>query len=180
MATRQVHEQGQVKRVVRARETTKPAVSGQDLVFHQVEPLVLQQAVADPAAAAPSDILALQQAYGNQAVLGLLAHQVAAHPDSPPPVQAKLIVGPADDPYEREADRVAERVTQMGGTTAPPPVQRQAEEEEEIQMKPLAARQAIGGAGLIEGKRLVQRQVEEERDPDEAVGCAPDDGLRGR
>ncbi|NLE99547.1 MAG: DUF4157 domain-containing protein, partial [Anaerolineales bacterium] len=161
MATRQVHDQGQAKRVGRARETTKPAVSGKDLA---APTRVLQQTVADPAAAAPSDILALQQAYGNQAVVGLLAPQVAEHAGSPLPIQAKLIVGPVDDPYEREADRVAERVTQISPTTDSPPVQRYAEDEEELQMKPLVAHQGPSGVGPVQGKGLVQRYAEEEEE----------------
>jgi hypothetical protein len=47
-------------------------------------------------------------------------------------VQAKLTVGPADDPYEREADAVASQVMAMPDT-----VQREAPEEEELAMKRL-------------------------------------------
>ena len=54
-----------------------------------------------------------------------------------PAVQAKLTVGPADDEYEREADRVAEQAVSMAET----PVQRACPscEEEAVQAAPLAA-----------------------------------------
>jgi hypothetical protein len=47
----------------------------------------------------PAQLLALQGSIGNQAVLRLLGR-----------AQMKLQVGPADDPYERQADMVAHRV----------------------------------------------------------------------
>jgi len=66
-------------------------------------------------------------------------------------IQAKLVVGPADDEYEREADRVADQVMSM----QQPRVQRAVEEEEEeLQTKPLA--------GQI--TPLVQRQDEPEEE----------------
>ncbi|UCC86430.1 MAG: DUF4157 domain-containing protein [Anaerolineales bacterium] len=115
--------------------------------------LVLQRAALDPGWARPPDILALQRAYGNRAVTGL--------------IQAKLTVGPVGDRYEQEADRVAQQVMGM-----PTPVavgqagkgsqlaQRQAEEEE-VQMKP--ARLGKGGLPLVASiTPLVQRQQEEE------------------
>lgn len=49
-------------------------------------------------------------------------------------IQAKLEMGEPDDPYEKQADRVADAVLQMPDTSQP--VQRQEmEEEEELQMK---------------------------------------------
>ncbi|NLZ52602.1 MAG: DUF4157 domain-containing protein, partial [Thermoanaerobacteraceae bacterium] len=56
----------------------------------------LQRTIMDPLAATPAHILSLQKAIGNQAVSGI--------------IQAKLTVGPVNDYYEREADRVAEQV----------------------------------------------------------------------
>ncbi|MEJ2212091.1 MAG: hypothetical protein P8129_24090 [Anaerolineae bacterium] len=117
---------------------------GPTVLAQEPDRLPLQQAVADPVTAAPSDILALQGAAGNRAVSHLL--------------QAKLTVGPVGDSYEQEADRVAEQVMQMGkrangqmGAQPGPGVQRQ-EEEEELQTKPLAASLTP----------IVQRQEEEE------------------
>jgi hypothetical protein len=140
----------------------------------------MQLAIADPATAAPGDILALQRAAGNRAVGSL--------------IQARLTVGAAGDRYEQEADRVAQKVMSMpaasggervdshfrgndGGqpgaqrqeeeevqtkplaATITPVVQRQ-EEEEELQMKPLAQRQEEEEE--LQMKPLAQRQEEEE------------------
>ena len=66
-------------------------------------------------------VLQLQRTYGNSYVQRLL--------DSLK-VQAELNISSPDDMYEREADRVAEKVVQAMGTD----VQRQAEEEE-LQMQ---------------------------------------------
>lgn len=49
-------------------------------------------------------VLRLQQAVGNQAAIGLLQSGL---------IQPKLHVGPADDAYEREADRTAQRIMRM-------------------------------------------------------------------
>jgi hypothetical protein len=51
-----------------------------------------------------------QPGIGNQASLRLLGAPRLA---SPPALQAKLVVGPADDPLEHEADRVADTVMRM-------------------------------------------------------------------
>ena len=53
-----------------------------------------------------------------------------------PPLQAKLIVGPAKDRYEQEADRVASQVVQTINSPDAGSVQREGEEEEDLQMKP--------------------------------------------
>jgi hypothetical protein len=146
-----------------------------------MSPVALQRAVADPNAATPADILALQHSYGNQAVQRLVSRRA---------VQAKLTVGPAGDHYEQEADRVADQVMRMltprpasrpssiqrsgeedaeavqtkplAGTITPL-VQRQAEEEEEVQTKPLVQRQAEEEEE-VQTKPLVQRQAEEEEE----------------
>ncbi|HJY81710.1 MAG TPA: hypothetical protein VKK81_11585, partial [Candidatus Binatia bacterium] len=56
-------------------------------------------------------LLQLQRTIGNRAVERLL--------------QAKLAVSHPGDPYEREADRVAEQVTRMSVTDSTTPAQRQ-------------------------------------------------------
>ncbi len=121
----------------------------------------LQRAVADPRAARPPEILALQRKYGNDAVQRLLADHN---------LQAKLTVGAANDSYEQEADRVAAQV--MSAPVQTPDVQRQ-DEEEEIQTKPLAAtitpmiqRQRIPEEEEekpLQGK-FIQRQAKEEEE----------------
>jgi len=70
-------------------------------------------------------VIQLQQSYGNTYVQHLLNTRA---------MQAKLTINPPDDEYEREADRVADAVTQ----TPAAEVQRQEEEEEELMMKPSA------------------------------------------
>jgi hypothetical protein len=120
-----------------------PARQSPVALTEQADPLALQRAIADPGAASPSDILALQRLAGNRAVTRL--------------IQAKLTVGPAGDKYEREADRVADQVVSgqpsaVGSQTSI--VNRQAEDEEEVQTKPLAASITP----------LVQRQAEDEEE----------------
>lgn len=101
---------------------------------------------APPPAIRPEDILALQRTVGNRLVQRMLAHRQGKA--AFPMVQAKLTVNAPGDRHEREADRVAERVT--------------------TQMK---AQQAQGGrrkdpTGVeelrAESAGSVQRQVEEE------------------
>ncbi len=109
----------------------------------------LQQAIADPGAASPSDILALQCTVGNRAVQRLLASHT---------VQAKLSVSPAHDRYEEEADRVAMEVTRRVEPT--PPAQREVrpeEEEQEVQTKRVGPGDGFEVGGELEG-RLRARQ----------------------
>ncbi len=100
---------------------------------HAPATLAAQRTVADPTTARPAEILALQKTYGNRAVSGLLGGQM----------QAKLMVGPAGDAYEQEADRVAAQVMRMPAPRPPSPrpaVGRLAGAyEPDIQAQPLAA-----------------------------------------
>jgi hypothetical protein len=69
----------------------------------------------------------------------LFAHDPGSR-SRPNPIQAKLTIGQRNDPYEQEADRVAEQVMSMPDSATQHPVQREAApEEEELHMKPLAA-----------------------------------------
>src|SRR5512146_3123310 len=130
------------------RRAAVPARQGLVAQTEQVDPLALQRAIADPSAASPRDILALQRLAGNRAVTHLL--------------QTKLTVGPAGDKYEQEADRVADQVVsgQQSAISGPPSavprggfalsgqrsaISRQAEEEE-VQTKP--SPNANGGLSL--------------------------------
>src|ERR1700735_1928475 len=56
-------------------------------------------------ARAGDTLLAVQRAYGNHHV-----GQVVRQARAAPVIQAKLVVGPVGDRYEREADRVAQQV----------------------------------------------------------------------
>ena len=129
----------------------------------------MQYAIEDPAHASPAALLGLQQNAGNRAVGRL--------------IQAKLAVGAADDPCEREADRVAESVMASpagpapSGSDAGPQVQRQ-DGEEEIQTMPLA--RSIS--------RLVRRESEEgdadikrfiRRESQDGAGAPPADPRAG-
>jgi len=74
--------------------------------------------------------LQLQQTYGNAYVQRLVESHC---------IQAKLTVSQPDDVYEREADRVAEAVSQASNAEA----QRQPVEEEEEMLQPKAQRQPV-------------------------------------
>lgn len=71
----------------------------------------------------PAGLLAWQQALGNRAVQRL--------------IQRKLIVGPPNDQYELEADRIAHHVMSMPTPLSSP--QRAHGDDDQIQTKPLAA-----------------------------------------
>jgi hypothetical protein len=77
-------------------------------------------------------LTAVQRSAGNRTVLTLLGVG-----------QAKLDVGPVDDPYEREADHLAARVVEVLRSAAPPPG------PEEATSEPLAVRRraVVGAAG---------------------------------
>src|ERR1044072_8145763 len=94
----------------------------------------LQRAIGlQPSMLRPNDLLALQRTMGNRAVQQILQHGRCST------IQTKLAVGPANDHYEREADRVA---TSVMSDFAAPSIKRQGLEEEEdqtIQTKPLAS-----------------------------------------
>lgn len=113
---------------------------------HQAEQVNAADALARtlnaPAnAIAPADILALQRTAGNRAVEQLLTQRVQPQGSRRLTIQTKLTLGAADDPYEREADRIAATVVQASESSAAH-VQRQTSEEvdqELLQAKPLAS-----------------------------------------
>ncbi|MBX3000127.1 MAG: DUF4157 domain-containing protein [Caldilineaceae bacterium] len=78
---------------------------------------ILQRASEQPSALTAADVMTLQRTIGNQATIGVLQRTLG--------IQPKLRLGPADDAYEQEADRVAQQVVQR---IHRPPVQRQEEE----------------------------------------------------
>jgi hypothetical protein len=101
-------------------------------------------------------ITSYQQAFGNQAVQRMLRAKV---------IQAKLVVNPPDDEYEKEADQVADTVMRM-----PEPVVQRAcpscKEDKAVQTAPLAAQITP----------LVQRQAVPEEEEEEAVQAKAADG----
>ena len=91
----------------------------------QAPPALAQRMAIDPQRLTPSDVLYLQRTAGNRAVAELLGRgstqqrQVSAIRQAPPSlIQPKLTVGPTDDAYEQEADRVAAHVTRATHSTA--------------------------------------------------------------
>src|SRR5690242_5886661 len=65
-------------------------------------------------AGAGAALLQLQRGYGNRYV-----QRVVDQARAGPVIQAKLLLGPAEDRYEREADRVAQQATQGRAALAP-------------------------------------------------------------
>lgn len=120
-----------------------------------ISPPELQRALGNPRAARPETILHLQRLAGNRATHHL--------------IQSKLMVGPADDRYEQEADRVAQQVMakDKGGSQ---PVQRQ-EEEEEVQTKPLAA--SITHLQRQEDEEEVQTKPIQRQEDEEEIQTKP-------
>ncbi len=105
----------------------------------QNAPGVLKQALHLPQTLSSHQVLTLQRLTGNYATTRL--------------VQPQLMVGPAGDRYEQEADQIAERVM-SGPPVAAPPVRRQ---DEELQTS------AISGPSLAASiTPLIRRQEEED------------------
>src|SRR5215471_2714793 len=119
-------------RVARARSSKNPTIS------HEVP-----RHNGSHGLCAPSQILHLQRTLGNRAVGRL--------------IQAKLNISHPDDPYKREADRVADTVKRM---TEPAATE---EEGPQVQAKPLAERITP----------LVQRRAEQVHDDVERNTIAP-------
>src|SRR5262249_8023000 len=112
-------------RVARARSSKNPTIS------HEVSRHNGSHGLSAAEKFAPSQILHLQRTLGNRAV----GHFI----------QAKLNISHPDDPYEREADRVADTVKRMTESAATE------EEGPQVQAKPLAERTAQARA-LLRGQ----------------------------
>jgi hypothetical protein len=125
--------------------------------------ILARRAALAPGTLTPNDASQLQRLVGNRAVTQLLAK--VAPRRAHPMLQPKLTVGPVGDRYEQEADRVADQVLSVP-TLSPAvtgeagrgtqQVQRQGEAQEQ---------QATSLAASI--TPLVQRQAEDQVDPDE-------------
>ena len=132
---------------------------------HQPTPLATAQvqcALAQPDSASPADLLALQRQVGNRAVSGLLARGA-------PAIQAKLQVGPVSDPFEEEADRVAEQVVSAPAPQAagPVPSVQRLPGDSALQAQPLSASITP----------LVQRAAEEDEEEVQAKSLADSGGF---
>jgi hypothetical protein len=136
--------------------TRRPEATERD-DWTQHPPLLSDRAPLHP-------ILQLQQSVGNRALQRLLSHRGIT-------LQPKLTVGAAHDPYEQEADRVAQQVMRMpippSAVTGQVSVQPPSPEKDEVeQNKPLA--------GAI--MPIVQRAPDEDAIQAEAPGqSAPSD-----
>lgn len=122
---------------------------------------LLQRSLADPTGLHPKRVLNLQRVIGNRATRRLL--------------QAKMVLGPANDPYEQEAERTAKQ--DVRGVQQPA-LQREMDEEETIQ----TSRYADAVADLersvtppAAGSSRVQRDEIE----DDELQAAPHHGLEG-
>jgi hypothetical protein len=86
-----------------------------DRLPEHIGPLAVIQrkfAVSQISRLSSDDVLILQRTLGNRAVRRLFLSRI--DPRSPSlPVQARLTIGPADDPYEREADHIAAQVVSL-------------------------------------------------------------------
>jgi hypothetical protein len=135
------------------REIIKKQVQEQADVTQEVAPFDLETA----------DMVDLQRVVGNQGIQRMLGQgNMAAKNQSSTFIQTKLAVGPANDAYEQEADRVADQVMAMPDTA-------QRQEEEELQMKPdflQRQEEAEEEEEVLQPKRedILQRQEEEEEE----------------
>ncbi len=80
---------------------------------------LIQHAIAAPGSLHRADALQLQRTIGNRAVRQLVGGQTGLR------LQPKLKLGPVDDPYEQEADHVAQQVVGQVSTHVSPPARRQ-------------------------------------------------------
>lgn len=124
----------------------QPSIRDRNKPARQINPtVVVQRMAASPSSTLDSaSILSLQRTIGNRAVQRMLAQRaqgstIPTRTLSRLSIQPKVMVGPAADQYEQEADRVAERVMSMPATATTDHAQRQNKEEEELQKKPLSA-----------------------------------------
>lgn len=119
-----------VRRSGRQQYRIPPSGDGKQAETPMARPLsqlVVQRALHAPTTLAPDDVVALQRTLGNEAVQRLLANPIASRQAKPTViksalvVQPKLALGPANDRYEQEADRVAQQIV---GSGSQPAVQR--------------------------------------------------------
>jgi hypothetical protein len=130
-----VEREEEIRRRKKARESAPEKVKAQD---EKPEANVMDAKFVTDTSALLSDarfahsanagqkahiVRGLQRSYGNTQVQRLLSSK---------PVQAKLTVNPSDDQYEREADRVADALTQTQDSQIQRGIRKQ---KEEVQMK---------------------------------------------
>jgi Domain of unknown function (DUF4157) len=131
-------------------KATRPSARG----HHQRR--VHVRAVAPNVGRRGQAITSLQRNVGNQSMHRLLGSAV---------IQTKLTVGPADDEYEREADRVADEVMRM--PTSPPEIHRNSHSVPRKCHECESADSDAAVSGHIRRKCAACAQEEEERSEDE-------------
>ena len=109
-------DSGSVVRSAAKQDPPKREPAKRETPVPQYSPAaIVQQTLSGSAPIDPAKVLHLQRTIGNRAVGQLLEGRHRA-------IQTRLTVGAADDPYEREADRVA---SQVMSSSAPSDVARQ-------------------------------------------------------
>ena len=114
MTTNQKQGSRQTKETRQRSRPPGPVGQGPAALMEAADRLLLQRAVADPVLAAPADILALQQAYGNQAVQRLVLQRQG--PEEEEEIQAKAIqqVGLEGGPVSPEVESAITRARGAG------------------------------------------------------------------
>jgi len=117
----------------------------------------LRRAKGGRLARAGHALLQLQGQYGNRYVQQVVTHarQDPSRADAPV-VQAKLVLGPADDRYEQEADRVAERAVSHAAANGPAARARPGEDREARSLRQPGIQQLRGVAGSPVDARVAQ------------------------
>lgn len=99
-------------------------------------------------------LLQLQHLHGNRYVQQVLGHFRRGPNPRAPVIQPKLVVGPADDRYERAADQVAEQVMRRPARSAP-------DTGVSAGCPPAGARLSSAAGGVVEGP--VARAIQQAR-----------------
>lgn len=130
---------------------------------------ILQRAEIAPNSLGTADMNQLQRSLGNRAVGRIISsrHRASAHDrkaaadSSWQAVQAKLTLGPVNDPYEREADQVAKQV--VSRMMAPATSSQDASTG--VQRKPISTlqRQSSPDSGSTAISASVQQSIEQAR-----------------
>jgi hypothetical protein len=124
------------------------------------EPALLVQRFAQSFAPLnPDEAMRLQRTLGNHALGRLVQRRISNSPEPAPSgpdaattVPPKLVLGPAGDRHEREAEQMAQHVLEMGGTVAGSPtdaVERRREEpQRQAWIQPAALNSRPGESGV--------------------------------
>lgn len=134
----------------------------------------IQRAVERPTSMNSTDVLRLQRSIGNKAVHHLLNRHPALSASRagapPPPIQAKLEVGPVDDCYEREADRVAASVTNTSVSAIQPKIQRFKNEKPTLPLQPKRPNTLTDSFGGMDVQPEVEAGIAQARGGGQSIG----------